>query len=230
MKHLRSSAEQIIRDATVERFRKLWPDARIIHEMNVEHGTSRADVVAVQPDRIWIAEIKSERDKLDRLRGQVADFAPACHGLIVVAHEKWTKSPGVETLKRGATRHLPSPLDVALTGTRGRCGVWVYPETRHDSGYRSWLPPHNAQTPWFHRMLMLLWADELRAVASDHCISCGPRTPAYKLAPEISRLLPGRDIERAVCQQLRSRRFAEADPPVLPDKPEEETPRYERSA
>lgn len=77
MKHTRSSAEVEIRDAVVSRFRQLWPDARIIHEMNVEHGSSRADVVAVQPDRLWICEIKSERDTLTRLAGQIADFAEA---------------------------------------------------------------------------------------------------------------------------------------------------------
>src|SRR5690606_41993771 len=88
VRHTRSSAEVEIRDAVVTRMRELWPDARIIHEMNVEHGSSRADVVAVQPDRLWICEIKSERDKLDRLAGQIKDFAPCCHGMIIAAHEK----------------------------------------------------------------------------------------------------------------------------------------------
>ncbi|WP_011580544.1 MULTISPECIES: hypothetical protein [Chelativorans] len=209
MKHTRSSSEWEIRDAVVKRFRELWPDARIIHEMNVEHGSSRADVVAVQPDRIWICEIKSERDKLDRLAGQIKDFGPTCHGLIVAAHEKWTKSPGMEPTKYGM-RQIPSPLRAATAESR-RFTIWEYPT----SG--TWWQP-GVSIPWFHRMLLLLWTDELRFVASRHGISCSNRTPAYKLAPEMSRLMTGREIERAVCRMLRAREFAEADPAIVEAK------------
>ncbi|WEX10314.1 hypothetical protein [Chelativorans sp. AA-79] len=216
MKHSRSSAEVEIREAVVKRFRELWPDARIIHEMNVEHGSSRADVVAVQPDRIWICEIKSERDKLDRLPGQIGDFGPCCHGMIIAAHEKWTKSPGMETVKHGVIRQVPSPLTVALAGTRHCYDIWSYPEMNSGSRWRAWSAPYRTEVPWHHRMLMLLWADEIRAVAALHRIPCDRRTPAYKIAPEMSRLMTGREIERAVCQMLRARDFAEADAPIDP--------------
>ncbi|PWJ81541.1 hypothetical protein C7441_11073 [Pseudaminobacter salicylatoxidans] len=214
MRHTRSSAEVEIRDAVVKRFRELWPDARIIHEMNVEHGSSRADVVAVQPDRLWICEIKSKKDKLDRLSGQIADFGPCCHGMIVAAHEKWTKSPGMETMKHGIIRQIQSPLSLALAGTRRCYDIWEYPEPNRESRWRNWSEPYRAEVPWYHRMLMLLWADEIRSVASEHRVSCDRRTPAYKLAPEISRLLSGKEIETAVCKMLRAREFAEADPPM----------------
>ncbi|NGO50449.1 hypothetical protein [Allomesorhizobium camelthorni] len=216
MKHSRSSAEVEIRDAVVKRFRELWPNARIIHEMNVEHGSSRADVVAVQPDRLWICEIKSERDKLDRLAGQIADFGPTCHGLIVAAHEKWTKSPGMETVKHGVIRQLPSPLTLALAGARRCYDIWSYPNS--ESRRRDWSAPYRAEVPWYHRMLLLLWADELRAVAADHRIACTSRTPGNKLVPELSRMMTGSEIEKAVCKHLRARTFVEADPPILPER------------
>lgn len=218
MKHTRSSAEVEIRDAVVKRFRELWPDARIIHEMNVEHGSSRADVVAVQPDRLWICEIKSERDKLDRLAGQIADFGPCCHGMIVAANEKWTKSPGMESVKHGVIRQIPSPLTVALAGSRRCYDIWSYPEPNSSSRWREWSAPYRSEVPWYHRMLMLLWADEIRAVASDHSISCDRRAPAYKIAPMLSRMMTGAEIEKAVCKYLRARTFVEADPPILVER------------
>lgn len=221
MKHSRSSAEVEIRDAVVARFRELWPDARIIHEMNVEHGNSRADVVAVQPNRLWIAEIKSERDKLDRLAGQVADFGPCCHGMLIAAHEKWTRKGPTEEIHKPATKRFsacvqyrtePSKLQKALAGCR-RVEVWSYPEPPTRYGSRDWRAPSDV-VPWYHRMLMLLWADELRDVAVAHRVSHDKRTPAYKLAPLLSRQMTGTEIEAAVCKTLRSRPFAEADPPV----------------
>lgn len=222
MKHSRSSAEVEIRDAVVKRFRELWPNARIIHEMNVEHGSSRADVVAVQPDRLWICEIKSERDKLDRLAGQIRDFGPACHGLIVAAHERWIKkSPGDRKHKpaRGNspayeyTETPPSPLDIATAGC-SRFVTWCYPEPSSLSPSEWSVHSFDEKVPWPYRMLSLLWSDEIRAVAAEHRVQCTSRTPGYKLTPDLSPLLTGREIERAVCKHLRARPFAEADAPI----------------
>ncbi len=126
MKHSRSSAEWEIREAVVARFRELWPSARIIHELKVDHGNSRADVVAVESDRIWICEIKSERDTLSRLPTQIRDFYPVSHGLIVAAHEKWTKERGMVEVK-GGSRRIPTLLEEAANRS-GRYDLWTYPE------------------------------------------------------------------------------------------------------
>lgn len=219
MKHTRSLAEFEIRQKVVARFRELWPDARIIHEMNVEGGAARADVVAVQPDRLWICEIKSERDTLSRLPDQVKFFGPCCHALIIAAHEKWTKSRGMTEPhpKHGGRSMIPSLLDEAAAGLGRFYDVWTYPEPKLHGG-RNWRQPFSVQVPWYHRMIHLLWSDEIRAVANEHRIACTPRTPGYKLAPELSRLLTGREIERAVCKQLRARTFAEADEPIFVDR------------
>lgn len=215
MKHTRSSAEVEIREAMIKRFRELWPDARIIQEMNVEGGAARADVVAVQPERIWIGEIKSERDTLSRLPDQIKHFGPCCHGLIIAAHEKWTKHRGYTEphSKHGGRSGIPSLLDEAAAGLGRLYDVWTYPEPQMKHG-RDWRGPFSAQVPWYHRMLHLLWSDELRAVAAEARVSCTPRTPGYKLAVDLSRLMNGTEIERAVCRQLRARTFVEADPPI----------------
>ncbi|RUV37447.1 hypothetical protein [Mesorhizobium sp. M7A.F.Ca.MR.148.00.0.0] len=220
MKHTRSLAEIEIRQKVVARFRELWPDARIIHEMNVEGGAARADVVAVQPDRVWICEIKSERDTLSRLPDQVKFFGPSCHGLIIAAHAKWTTSPGMSEPhpKHGYRTTIPSKIDDSLTGVSRRLyDLWTYPEPVLTSG-RHWSAPFSAQVPWYHRMIHLLWSDEIRAVAGEHRIACTSKTSGSKLAKDLSQLMNGREIERAVCKQLRARTFAEADEPIFVDR------------
>jgi len=209
VKHTRSSAEWAIREAVVARFGQLWPDARIVHEMNC--GGARTDVVAVQPDRLWICEIKSERDTLDRLPEQIKNFYPVCHGLIIAAHEKWTVT------YKGKLRRGGYPISSLLADAAGpytsRFETWSYPEPPQ-IGRRDWSPPYSARVPWHHQMLQLLWADELREIAARHRISCTSRTPVTPLTRDLSAMMTGREIEIAVCQALRRRTFAEADQPI----------------
>lgn len=198
-----SQSERDIRDAVVARARQLWPGARIIHELNVEHGSTRADVAAVTPDQLILFEIKSERDKLHRLSAQLRSFGPVAHAVIVAAHEKWC---GGSTLPNG---------DVGpIIGFAGHGELWRYPEPEGKFGLRYWHEPHTFHRPWAHRMLRLLWTDELRHVAAESGVKTTGTTPGYKLADQLALHLPGRDVELAVCRALRQRQFAEADAPV----------------
>lgn len=200
-----SDQEREIRADTVARIRELLPEARVIHELNVEQGAVRADIAAVTASNLYLFEIKSERDKLHRLSRQVQHFHPVCHGLIVVAHEKWCG--------RAAELGYPN-CDVAkILAHHGAGTVWQWPEPTRTWG-RSWSLPPTLTTPWHHRMLLLLWTDELRAVAKDVGVAATARSPGYRLATDIAAQVPGEEIEKAVCKTLRSRSFAWADEPV----------------
>ena len=85
----RSPAEAEIRDPVVARLRELMPAARIIHEIQSAcQGPTRIDVLAVTPDRIAAVEIKSSRDKLDRLPAQLEAMQRCAHHPIVALHAK----------------------------------------------------------------------------------------------------------------------------------------------
>lgn len=238
MKHSRSAAEVEIRDAVVSRFRKLWPNARIVHEMNVDEGMNRADVVAVTPDRLIICEIKSELDVADRLAQQLHAFGPVSHALILAAHERWFESPGdrVRTRKRKGDRlvagpdgravvehgvfeqsftsRMPSPMQ-DLLGEFPHWGVseWKYPEP--EGTYGRWdIHTYEWRTPWSAKLLHLLWRDELQVACGQLKIGMGMRATRSDYIAEILRLAKGREIEAVVCRQLRSRPFAEADAPI----------------
>lgn len=240
MRHSRSSAEVEIRDAVVARFRALMPDARIVHELNMDGtGSNRADLVAIQETRITICEIKSARDKTLRLAAQLHAFGPCCHTLIVAAHEKWFLSPvrekrvyhrrkgealvnrpdgtlGTETrvIERAYEANLPSPMQVLLGEfPHWTAAEWKYPEPE---GYGRWLiEAYQRHVPWSDRLLHLLWRDELHAACMENRINVGPRATRSDMVRWILKELTGPQIEAAACRALRRREFTEADPPML---------------
>lgn len=75
-----------------------WPEARIIHELQLEEGGVRIDLAAVGPDFIAVAEIKSEKDTLKRLHRQLyvaSQVADECWLAIHPKHEA-----ALDTLKK----------------------------------------------------------------------------------------------------------------------------------
>lgn len=84
----RSGDEQELRAAVADRLRELRPSARILHEINVAGGTVRVDITAASPEEIITAEIKSKRDKLDRLPEQLKRMRACAHLAIAARHEK----------------------------------------------------------------------------------------------------------------------------------------------
>lgn len=198
-----SQSERDIRQAVVSRARELWPSARIIHELNVDHGECRADVAAVTDAELILFEIKSARDTLARLPNQLRTFGPVAHHVIVAAHERWCSA-----------KKYPN-CDVEKIIGHARVGqLWRYPEPPSKWGLRHWSAPHSTTRPWPHRMLRLLWTEELQRLAAESGVSRSHRIAGYKLADQLSLLLTGAEVERAVCAALRARQFAEADDPI----------------
>ncbi|HEY0920616.1 hypothetical protein [Devosia sp.] len=240
MKHSRSSAEVEIRDAVVARLRELRPDARIVHELNVDEGMNRVDVAAIGRDRIVFVEIKSERDKPHRLARQLHAFGPCCHALILAAHEKWFASPGTErkvrrvhkvrvpqqdpdtgmmTLVPGTIEdwynvHLPSPMQLLLAEfPHWGIAEWQYPPP---DGHRRWeLQRYDWHRPWADKLLHLLWRNELVAVCDRLRVACSPRAARSDLIAAIVQVARCLEIEAEVCHALRGREFAEADAPIV---------------
>jgi len=185
-----SEAERHLRNLAVERLRQLMPDARIVHELNVETGKCRVDLAAVAPDRLVFVEIKSRKDTLDRLPEQCRVFKPTCHRLAVVyASERWD----VETIYRA---------------TNYGCDIWP------DNGSR-WELSNSFHPPNTSAMLNLLWRDELWHEATRAGFQPHKRDSRSPLMHRLWNGLTGTEIVSAVCRQLRARSFAEADAPIF---------------
>lgn len=202
-----SAAEREIRDYAARRLREMIPGARIIHELVV--GGCRADLGAVDAERVTLVEIKSSKDTLSRLERQIRHFERAAHGVIVVADEKWFDRTPYDN---GKPRFIPSkPLSDVL-GYRHK--LWAFPENAERKMYGPW----SLSRPWSPQaepraadLLGLLWKQELLAEASRHQISAGSRSTISQLVRDMAWMMTGREIARAVCRQLRMRHFPEAD-------------------
>ncbi|WP_421724765.1 hypothetical protein [Bauldia sp.] len=174
----------------VERWgRQRWPDARVVHELVV--AEKRIDMAFVGRHELNGVEIKSSKDRLGRLDEQMAVFRRHIPMVWLAVAPKWAEQTAIMD-------RLVCTADEIVTGPGGFVSEnWrVYPA-----------------------MLDLLWADEARALASRHRVSYGPRTPCYKLLPELARLLTGDEIVEGVCRELRARdAFWKADPPICLDE------------
>lgn len=217
-----SEAEERIRAKVERELRAQFPSARIIHELVLSSGVSRLDLAAVTRDQIVVAEIKSERDTLSRLKDQIAmAHEVACATWVVVAephraalnHMNDSDSFGPEQPRKppltGMWREHWTNPDY-LPGL-SRCRLMV--ET--DEGFD--VTPSSS---WHRRVtdpravFDVLWAGERReAVAMQGAPvsskdSCGV-THAWAVEN-----MSGVQIRRAVCRALRLRKFARADAPL----------------
>lgn len=208
-----SAAEREIRDLAAARLRQMMPEARIIHELVV--GGCRADLAAVQPERVTLVEIKSRKDTLKRLEEQVRQFGRAAHEVIVIADERWFDTT---PYNNGNPRFVPSD---ALQQAGANVTIWAYPERQERPSYSAWSIPRwwgaHAE-PHAARLLEICWKDELLAECRRHRIAATSRTNMPTMIRDMALLMTGREIARAVCRQLRLRTFPEADAPIFEER------------
>ena len=225
-----SEAEVRIRDKAVALLREALPEARIIHEFDL-FGV-RMDLAAVTPEEIVLVEIKSERDKLDRLANQIS-FATRIGGEVWVCfHEKWAKAidqrchdqdMSVEIPIKGVPggrTYAPNPLyikgltncvllsesaDTPLTPNR-----W----TRDPRDRRHRAPRYDSR-----RLLGLIHKPEVLALAKPH--GGKSRMTSWELIDLCHEHMTGAQIRRGVFAHIRAHDFFWADPaiPINPDQP-----------
>lgn len=187
----RSEAEREIRDAVVARLRQIRPTARIMHEVNASSFGNRIDVLAVDRAEIIAVEIKSAKDKLDRLAGQSAAMKRCAHHRIAAVHEKFDQREVRKALGWGET-------------------IWFYPaETTYWQEPR--FVPANPLPP---TAIDMLWRDELLTMCGKFGV-CVPKRPTMgEMIPALRWQLTGRDLTLGICAALRARTCIEADEPL----------------
>ncbi len=222
----RSSAEAEIRDAVVARIRKQRPGARIIHEINVStYGPNRIDVLAVDRAEIIAVEIKSAKDKLDRLPAQIAAMRGAAHRVVAAIHEKFLVEQVTNEFAAHEERDGQFFLKAIPHGINRHAEVWVYPEKRramrsaveggHDS-IASWrFPPETLEQMLPENALDLLWREELYELCGAFRVSASRRTNMTEMAAALRWRCTGKELTRGICAMLRARRCVEADPEII---------------
>lgn len=206
----RSSAEAEVRGSAIARLRKLRPNARIIHEINNGHS-NRIDVLAVDASEIIACEIKSEKDTLDLLLGQVSGMREVAHRTVIAVHEcLLNEIPTNEHYARyerdGVFYRKQSPIDFM-----SNVEVWIYPEVATNP----WRAPNAAFNEVLpQRALQMVWKDELIWLCSTNGIKATSRSTAYNMREQLLWHCSGRDLTKGICNVLRARQCIEADPAI----------------
>lgn len=208
----RSSAEAEIREPVVARLRVLMPGARIIHEIQSAcQGPNRIDVLAVTPNRIAAVEIKSSRDKLDRLPAQIKAMQGCAHHVIAALHAKFL------TVSQHGGRSWAAPDWGATVGAK----VWGF-GLPDDVSLDSPVMQHDLSERWDTHMrcppvgaINMLWREELREIVCRHRLhGATSKLTMPELIDVIRWAMTGAEITSEVCASLRSRRCSEADPEI----------------
>lgn len=204
----RSSAEAEVRDAVVARLRQLRPDARIMHEVNASSFGNRIDVLAVSPAEIIAVEVKSAKDKLDRLPDQLKAMRGCAHHVIAALHEKFgtllesRRRPEFERDGKSYIRMAPESIGDAL--------AWMFPELQV-----RWREPSASVTqPLPPAAIDMLWREELRAMCHAYGLPASSRLAMPALIATLRWNLTGRQITQGICATLRARACVEADEAV----------------
>lgn len=219
----RSPAEAEIRDAVVARIRKSRPNARIIHEINVsDHGPNRMDVLAVDRAEILAFEVKSSKDKLDRLPAQIASMRGAAHHAIAAIHEKFLVEQTTNEWAAHEVREGKYYLRAIPAGLDHRAEIWVYPERRralpsadHDFLERWNFPQIAIEKPLPASAIDMLWRAELFQLCSILRVSATRRTNVAEMIAALRWHCTGKELTLGICRMLRARRCVEADPEIF---------------
>lgn len=205
----RSEAEEQIRKPVVAALRRMRPNARIMQEINIDARRNRVDVMAVDRAEIIMVEIKSAKDKLDRLPAQVEAMRRCSHHTIAALHRKFM--PEIESVSK-----------VRLDGLPWDLRYWWYPraedmaEAQHPAF--DWEEPdirNSLQTPLPPGALSLLWRDELENLCIHLGLTIPPKARMRQMEYALRWGATGRDITLGICRELRARKdCAEADPAI----------------
>jgi hypothetical protein len=140
--------------AEMDRRHRSDPETRIIEELGLCQGVARVDLATVN-GTIHGYEIKSERDTLARLPGQINVYSTALDFVTIIA----------------ASTHLSRITDIVPSWW----GVWSV--AQHKGGFRlimSRKARSNPQVDPF-ALAQLLWRDEALEVLADYGLASGAR-------------------------------------------------------
>lgn len=209
-----STAEEKIRQATVNRLRELRPANRIVHELNVMNGQRRADLASIGQEEIILVELKSKKDKLDRLSQQIAVFNSVATHTVAVVHDKFFDRGYMGETQWSAGFHYSNIAGLQLPKNVSK---WAYPAVLGAEGTKAdiWdLVDAKDAHPLPEDIVSvaeLLWRAELMSELRSAHVKFRSSDSLNILARTLVYNLSGRAVLQAVCRQLRKRPFARTE-------------------
>ncbi len=183
-----SSEEAEMRDAVIAWGRAKWPNARVIHELQI--GGCRSDLAFVLPDNLIVVEIKSSRDVMDRFENQMRQYTRHVPEIWIAFAPKW-----FEHVKR----HAPHGVGWLQVADGKIEETFVFSER-----YSSDRPAHMDAVRTVP-MLYLLLKPELQSLGRQHRLKIKSKMDCITLYRVLARGLTGDQIVNGVCAHLRAR-------------------------
>jgi hypothetical protein len=186
--HPHSPEEARMRVVVAAWGRHRWPGYRCIHEVPLSER--RIDMVFVGVKDIAGVEIKSSRDRLDRLEVQIEEYRRWLPEIWVAVASKWRNHDALRFSRR----------NLILVDDGAEDGADVIEDRLGRRPYRDELV--------CSRILGLLWREEAARIAQRTGVIPGTKPtkePRHKILPMLARLLTGNEIMREVCTELRER-------------------------
>ena len=153
-------------------------------------------------------EVKSKKDKIDRLPAQLSSMCSCAHHAIAALHSKFFEVK--DTPNAGTWISAPKEARLGV--------VWGFdlPDANGVDQYR-W---HQLSSRWDKRLMSppsgaihLLWREELREIVSRRKLhGATSRLTMPELVDLIGWNLTGAEATREICAALRGRECVEADP------------------
>jgi hypothetical protein len=187
-RHQHSPEEARMRAAVRAWGQRRWPDYRCIHEVPLSER--RIDMAFVGVKDIAGVEIKSSRDRLDRLEDQIEEYRRWLPEVWIAIAMRWQHHEALRSVRCNL---------IVVDDRAGGSSVII--ESR--PGRR----PYRDELVC-SRMLGLLWREEAARIAQRTGVIPGTsptRDPRHKILPLLARLLTGNEIMREVCTELRQR-------------------------
>jgi hypothetical protein len=183
-----SPEEARMRTAVAAWGQRRWPGYRCLHEVPLSEY--RIDMVFVGIKDIAGVEIKSSRDRLDRLEVQVEEYRRWLPEIWVAVAPKWQHHDALQFSRR----------NLIVVDDRRRRAAGVIEDRPGRRPYRDELV--------CSRLLGVLWQEEAARIAQRTGVIPGTsptKEPRHRILPLLARLLTGNEIMREVCAELRQR-------------------------
>lgn len=200
-------SERIMRDALEHWARNRWPDHRIVHELVVGEGKTRADMVSIGTDHMVAFEIKGGGDVSTRMLHQVGLAQLAIPEVWVVITDR--HGPDAELIK-----HLLPSLGVIRIDGVDRVSWRADPSiTTRVSVTVVDEPKPFLVVP--RATACLLWRAELETIVRCERLDAGRRPTRAKMIDKLLEHCHPVQVLQHCCTALRARdALWRADPPI----------------
>lgn len=156
-------------------------------------GKSRADAILVCDDKIIGYEIKSDKDNLDRLEGQMKDYTRFCNECYIV-----TGSMHAERILETVPEFY-GIIKIYMDNDKNR-----HLEIVRESGK----DPKESKKRKIKHQLSLLWRSEITRIAKANKVKPISKKSKTKIAAMLADQMDYDILRKAVCEELMERDYS----------------------